>query len=94
MVVYVYRCPVHGVTEQSSPMGAAAATVPCPTCGLTAARSFTAPRLSVGSPRRRALIDRTERSADQPQVVSGPPSRANRPAPVSGNPALRRLPRP
>lgn len=94
MVVYVYRCPVHGVTEQTSPMGAAAATIPCPTCGRTAARSFTAPRLSLGSSRRRALIEATERSADQPQVVSVPPPRAQRPAPVSGNPALRRLPRP
>ncbi|MGY1751145.1 FmdB family zinc ribbon protein [Modestobacter sp. SYSU DS0511] len=96
IAVYLYRCPDHGTTETRCAMGAAPAAVECPACGSTATRVFTAPRLSFGSPARRALIERTERSGDQPDVVAAPP-----PAPGSGrradvlrNPALSRLPRP
>ena len=91
----MYRCPEHGPTETTCPMGAAAAAVPCPVCGGPAARVFTAPRLSLGSPARRALLDRTERTRDRPDVVAAPPPRpgGSRRADV-GNPALSRLPRP
>jgi hypothetical protein len=77
-------------------MGAAPAEVPCPACGTAAARVFTAPRLSFGSPVRRALIDRTERTRERPDVVSAPPAGpgAGRRADVLHNPALSRLPRP
>lgn len=77
-------------------MGAVPATVPCPACGSAAARVFTAPRLSLGSPARRDLIERTERTSDQPDVVSAPPpgSSPSRRAHVLRNPALSRLPRP
>ena len=77
-------------------MGAAPADVRCPACGATAARVFTAPRLSFGSPARRALLERTERTRDEPDVVSTPPPRpgSGRRAGVLGNPALSRLPRP
>jgi hypothetical protein len=77
-------------------MGAATATIPCPACGAVAARVFTAPRLSFGSPVRRALLDRTERTRDQPDVVSAPPPGPGpgRRADVFRNPALSRLPRP
>ena len=97
MVVYVYRCREHGVTDRSHPIGTAGVTSPCPTCGAAAVRVFTAPRLSLGSPSRRALIDRTERTRDEPDVVSAPPPRRPGPArrdPAVDNPALRRLPRP
>jgi putative FmdB family regulatory protein len=93
MVVYVYRCAKHGLSEQRSPIGTADPTAACPTCGSAATRVFTAPRLSLGSPARRALIDRTERTRDEPEVVSAPP-RPGRSAPVTADPALRRLPRP
>ena len=93
MAVYVYRCTEHGPTEVTLAMGTAHAAVPCPACGLQATRVFTAPRLSLGSPARRALIDRTERTRDEPDVVSAPPPRAGASA-VARNPALRRLPRP
>lgn len=96
MAVYVYRCTEHGLTEVIRAMGTAAAAVPCPTCDLRATRVFTAPRLSLGSPARRALIDRTERTRDEPDVVSAPPGRpgGTGAAAVARNPALRRLPRP
>jgi hypothetical protein len=76
-------------------MGKATAAVACPVCGAAAARVFTAPRLSFGSPVRRALIERTEGSREQPDVVSAPPPGSGvRRADVALNPALNRLPRP
>jgi hypothetical protein len=92
----VYRCSQHGTAEVHGPMGSATAAIACPACGAAAVRVFTAPGLSLGSPVRRALIDRTERSREQPDVVAAPPpgrGRARR-ADVARNPALSRLPRP
>lgn len=95
MAVYVYRCDAHGVSECSLPIGTAQQTTTCAICGAVARRVYTAPRLSLGDPVRRALIDSTERSADVPDVVSSPGPRAVRRAPAAAaNPALRRLPRP
>lgn len=94
MALYLYRCDEHGITEQSFPIGTAARQADCPACGSPSARVFTAPRLSLGDPGRRALIDRTERTRDEPAVVSSPGPRPARRAPVETNPALRRLPRP
>ncbi|WP_231558144.1 FmdB family zinc ribbon protein [Modestobacter caceresii] len=96
IAVYLYRCPAHGTTETRCAMGAAPPAVECPACGSTSARVFTAPRLSLGSPVRRALIERAERTGDRPDVVSAPPPgrRAGRRADVLRNPALSRLPRP
>jgi hypothetical protein len=94
VAVYVYRCARHGITETSRPMGTAEAAIPCPECGAAASRIYTAPRISLGSPARRALIERAERTRDEPDVVSAPPPRPGRMAPVASNPALQRLPRP
>ncbi|WP_448638631.1 FmdB family zinc ribbon protein [Geodermatophilus sp. URMC 63] len=92
MAVYQYRCAEHGLLEVARPIGTAADREPCPDCAAPAPRVFTAPRLSLGSARNRALLDRTARTADEPAVVSAPPSR--RSAPQPHNPALARLPRP
>jgi putative FmdB family regulatory protein len=96
IAVYLYRCPDHGTTETRCAMGAAPAAVECPACGTPAARVFTAPRLSFGSPVRRALVERTERTRDEPDVVSSPPPGPGpgRRADVLRNPGLSRLPRP
>lgn len=94
MAVYLYRCADHGIIEVPQPMGTALRQWTCPECRQVAVRLFTAPRLSLGSPTRRALIDSTEQSRDEPAVVSLPPSRRS-PVPVAPrNPALARLPRP
>ncbi|RBY80555.1 zinc ribbon domain-containing protein [Geodermatophilus sp. TF02-6] len=92
MAVYQYRCPEHGLLEVARPIGTAAEAEPCPDCAAPSRRVFTAPRLSLGSPRARALIEATERSATEPAVVAAPPSR--RVPPPEPNPALARLPRP
>jgi putative FmdB family regulatory protein len=96
IAVYVYRCAEHGTTETRCAMGTATSAVACPSCGAAATRVFTAPRLSFGSPLRRALLDRTEATRDHPDVVSAPPPRQGlgRRADVVRNPALNRLPRP
>jgi len=93
MAVYVYRCAEHGLLDVAAPIGTASETFPCPHCDAAAPRVFTAPRLSLGSAGHRALIDRTERSADSPAVVSRPPSPGRAPT-APRNPALARLPRP
>jgi hypothetical protein len=93
MAVYVYRCAEHGPLDVSAPMGTAPSTVPCPQCDVPAPRVFTAPRLALGSAAHRALLDRTESTADSPAVLSRPPSRSRIPA-APPNPALARLPRP
>ena len=92
MAVYAYRCADHGVHEITLPIGTAADHEPCPDCAAPTSRVFTAPRLSLGSASARALIDRTERSASEPAVVSAPPSR--RTAPRATDPRLAKLPRP
>ena len=94
MATYVYRCATHGFLERSLPIGTARQTTDCPSCGATALRVFTAPQLALGDAARRALIDRTERTRDEPAVVSYPGPRPTRRPPTAANPALRRLPRP
>jgi hypothetical protein len=56
---------------------------------------FTAPLLSLAPRALVRAIDRTERTRDEPDVVSSlPPAPSRRVAPVAQNPALARLPRP
>jgi putative FmdB family regulatory protein len=93
MVVYAYRCAEHGVTEVSRPIASAPPGVTCPVSGQAAARIYTVPGLPLGSSARRTLIDHTERTRDEPAVVSTPPPRPG-PAAVARPPGLRRLPRP
>lgn len=92
MARYLFRCRQHGVFEVVHPIGTAPARGVCPECSGAAARVFTAPQLAFGSRSRSALIERTERSAERPEVVSAPPPRPPRPA-LPGNPAWARLPR-
>jgi len=95
MATFQYRCGLHDVFDISRPIGTADAQTPCPTCGDDAVRVFTAPQLRLGSGSARALLDRTEKTRSEPDVVSALPGhRSARPTPAAQNPALRRLPRP
>lgn len=96
MTTYQYRCDTDGPLDVDLPIGTAPARYPCPACGREAPRSYTAPLLSLGSRRVIAAIDRTEKSRDEPELVSSVPStgRRRRTPLASNNPALRRLPRP
>jgi putative FmdB family regulatory protein len=96
MATYQYRCIQDGVFDVSRPMGTAAPQWRCPMCDSEAVRVFSAPMLSVASPALVAAIDRTEKTSDEPDVVSAPPPRRapmRRPM-AARNPALQRLPRP
>ena len=94
MPLYEYRCPACGVFELLLRMGAAGREASCPECGTAARRLLGAPGLSrAGSPEAR-LIERTEATAGEPDVVAALPSGPRRPARHSTNPLHRRLPRP
>lgn len=96
MVQYRYRCDVDGVFDLSQPMGTAEPRARCPECDSEAVRVFRAPMLSMAPAGLMAAIDRTEKSRDEPDVVSAlPPRRGGPRTPMaSANPALQRLPRP
>ena len=97
MTLYEYRCPEHGETSVSLPMGTAPPSVACPVCDSPAERVYHAPMLMTSrSSRRMSLIDRCEKTRDEPEVVTSLPRRdpQKRTPLAPANPALRRLPRP
>jgi len=93
MVTYSYRCRECGDFDVRAPMGRATARCSCPRCGASAARRFTVPLVRRGDPAVWRAVESAERSAERPEVVSGPP-----PGPgavrVSRDPRHARLPRP
>ncbi|MGO4190571.1 FmdB family zinc ribbon protein [Arthrobacter sp. YAF17] len=95
MATYQYRCPAGTHFEESHPIGRAPEAPPCPACGEPSRRVITAPHLSrTGSPAFR-LIDSTNRSAAEPEIViSRIPGSPRRVQPYSSNPSHRKLPRP
>lgn len=92
MATYEYRCARHREFAVRFPIGEAASDVPCPVCGVAAARVMSAPALARTPRRLAAAIDRAERSAEAPEVVSAVPARRRSPRPA--NPLHARLPRP
>jgi hypothetical protein len=96
MATYRYRCVVDGVFDVSRPIGTAGSQWPCPVCNGEAVRVFSAPMLSLAPRSLVAAIDSTEKTRDEPEVVSAlPPRRARTRRPAAAlNPSLQRLPRP
>jgi hypothetical protein len=94
MATFLYRCPADGIVEQRGAVGTAPSQVSCPACAGDARRVYTPPLVSGGSRSARALIDRTERTRDEPEVVTTLPSRDRGPGRGAVNPAWQRLPRP
>lgn len=93
MPVYVFRCHRCGRFDAEHPMASVPGSCPCLSCGDPARRIITAVALSqAGSPRRRA-VEAAERSAEEPQVVAGPPPRPSTP-PITRDPRHQKLPRP
>jgi putative FmdB family regulatory protein len=93
MATYEYRCPRDGDFDVKFPVGTAASRVHCSVCGSEAVRVFSAPLLARTPRPLVAAIDRAERSAEAPDVVSTIPAKPRaRRLPV--NPAHARLPRP
>jgi putative FmdB family regulatory protein len=67
---YAYDCPGCGPFEQLRPVAEAGAAGHCPGCGAEGRRVYSPPGLALlARPLRRAL-DREERSAHEPEVVT------------------------
>lgn len=99
MPLYAYRCAaatgaVCPEFEVSLPMGSAPGSVPCPACGNPSPRRFTAPNLSRASSSAYRLIEGTQRSAAEPDVVRSPVSGPRTGRSGTSNPLHRKLPRP
>ncbi len=92
MAMYEYRCAQHREFTRSFPIGEAASDVPCPACGARAVRVFSAPTLARTPRRVVQALERAEKSAEAPEVVSSVPPRRKPRRPV--HPAHARLPRP
>jgi hypothetical protein len=94
MATFLYRCPADGILEMRWPVGTAPSQVSCPECAGDARRVYTPPLVSGGSSPAMALIDRTERTRDEPEVVTSMPPHGHAPRRTELNPAWQRLPRP
>jgi len=70
MATYQYRCAQDGDFEVSRPIGMAATQVRCVALGADAVWVFTSPMPSLASRGIVAGIDRSERTRDQPALVS------------------------
>lgn len=90
--LYEFRCPECGPFDQAHTMAAVPSATTCE-CGAPAPRRMSAPRLGHLNSPTMALLDRTARSAHEPDVVSTPPA-PRAATPVSTNPRHRMLPRP
>ncbi|MGH3772059.1 MAG: zinc ribbon domain-containing protein [Pseudonocardiaceae bacterium] len=94
MATYQYRCAVDGVTDVVRPIGTAQPHQLCLVCGARMVRIFAAPMLNLGLRAAVALVERTQRTRDEPAVVSGQPGARPSPPRPAVNPAWARLPRP
>lgn len=96
MAIYQFRCDEHGGIELEAAMGTAPPTLSCPGCDRQARRVFSAPMLG-RTPRAVATaFEGSQRSADQPDVVTSLPSSAD-PAHqqrCTHDPKHQRLPKP
>ncbi|MGW0045392.1 FmdB family zinc ribbon protein [Rhodococcus sp. NPDC003348] len=91
--LYEFRCPQCGPFEQTHAMATVPLRVTCDRCAADAPRRVSAPRLGHLNSTEMALLDRTARTAHEPDVVATPPGRRAA-APTSTHPLHRRLPRP
>jgi len=96
VATFQYRCLQDGGFDVRRPIGEPEGRVRCPVCGTDAIRVFSAPSLSLAPRALVAAIDRTERTRDEPDVVSTVPTRGlRRLTPTApADPRLQRLPRP
>ena len=71
MPLYDYTCSDCGPFRDWQSMNAAAAPVDCPACGDPAPRAIAAPFIADMNPHNRIAHQRNEKSADEPEVMSG-----------------------
>ena len=92
---YGFRCPSGTEFDAVYSMALVPDSTECAHCGEQAKRLPGAPFLSNAGSSAFGLIDRAERSAHEPQVVSGslPGSRRRPGTPTTRNPLHAKLPR-
>jgi putative FmdB family regulatory protein len=73
MPTYEYSCPVCGGFEAWRPAARSGEPIACPACGATAPRHYAPPNVRLTSGPLAAAIERSERSAYEPEVVTSPP---------------------
>jgi len=73
MPTYAYSCPVCGEFEAWQPAAQSGEPVACPACRARSPRRYGPPNLRLTSASLRGAIDRSERSAYEPEVVASPP---------------------
>ncbi|MET9010260.1 zinc ribbon domain-containing protein [Streptomyces olivaceoviridis] len=91
MATYEYSCDRCGSFEVKVPIGTAPTQWKCSRCSGAARRVYSSPALTSTPPAVAALRERSERSRENPEVVT---RAARNAAPSPAHPALARLPRP
>ncbi|GAB3845084.1 FmdB family zinc ribbon protein [Nesterenkonia populi] len=93
MPLYEFRCARCGVFDSHHSMADVPRERGCPQCADRSRRVFTAVGLTrLGSAQAKA-IDRAQKSASEPEVVTGAAGRP-RATPVTNDPRHQKLPRP
>ena len=75
MATYAYCCPHCSAIDVTFPIGTAPGAVACPDCGAASVRVFSAPMLARTPAALSAQLQRAERSASEPEVVTSLPRR-------------------
>ncbi|MFI8595264.1 FmdB family zinc ribbon protein [Microbacterium sp. NPDC078428] len=96
MPTYTFRCREGDVFEERHSMADVPANAVCPQCAQPAVRLPSAPHLSAAGSSAYGLIDRSARSAHEPEVVRGglPGAPRRSGGGYTSNPLHRKLPRP
>lgn len=90
---YSFRCAEGCTFDVSYSMADVPSATTCPACGGAARRRVSAPYLSRAGDSAYQLIDRTARSAHEPEVVSRLPAVGAPPRRITTNPLHSKLPR-
>ncbi|MEW2515555.1 FmdB family zinc ribbon protein [Streptomyces sp. NPDC046870] len=91
MATYEYSCSRCGSFDVKLPMGTAPAQWKCSRCDDAARRVYSSPAFASTPPAVAALRERSEKSRENPEVVTRVAGEAT---PSPAHPALARLPRP
>lgn len=95
MPIYEFRCPEGHGFDASFAMAKRPDELVCPTCGQSSQRRISSPQLSIAGSAAFKLMDSTQRSAHEPDVVSTTHPGARSPGTqFTSNPLHRKLPRP
>jgi putative FmdB family regulatory protein len=96
VALYEFACPGCRPIEAYFPMGSAPESIECPECGGRAPRVYSAPYLSVSGRAAFKLIDSTQKSSQETQVIDGalPQTTRKRAPTMTSLPLHRKLPRP